>query len=444
MTRLQECLVLRDRDDVLWITSEAGSVTVGACIESIKSKQRNGWYNKRVAIGNISNLEYLFTLVFLDGVVSELLILPNDIDDRLRDDWLMQLDIDVLIEGDGLGLSSFVESSISDTPASIVDCSVPSMSKTIWYLPTSGTTDSPKLVPHNFDSLTRSIGVRSVVYDYTWISFYNIRRFAGLQVFLQAWMCSCPLILADELTTHDSLLQMMKRHNCNAASATPSMWRHLSMYPGFGDLNLKQITLGGEIADQSILDALSARFPHSKITHIYASTEAGVGFAVHDRKAGFPTSFLTLPPRGVSMKVDDNGHLWVESSFTRLDDERSSCDWVDSGDVVSVVGDRVLFEGRANGCINVGGYKVMPEEVESVIRELPQVINVQVRARMSSLLGNLVEALVVTTADTLFDSEFKKLVVRHCQSKLESYKVPAFVINVDMISLTSSGKISRR
>src|SRR5690606_28394717 len=85
---------------------------------------------------------------------------------------------------------------------------------------------------------------------------------------------------------------LMLQHSVNAVSATPSLWRQLMMTAQLSTLPLQQITLGGEIADQPLLDTLAALFPTARLLHIYASTEAGVGFAVADKRAGFPASWL--------------------------------------------------------------------------------------------------------------------------------------------------------
>jgi acyl-CoA synthetase (AMP-forming)/AMP-acid ligase II len=99
--------------------------------------------------------------------------------------------------------------------------------------------------------------------------------------------------------------------------------------------------------------------------------------------------------------------------------------------------------GRANGSINVGGNKVMPEEVESVIKELNDVAFVQVRARKSAMLGSLVEAAVTPVPGTVFDAAFQQRVASHCRARLDGFKVPAFVVAADGIHLTAAGKLSR-
>jgi acyl-CoA synthetase (AMP-forming)/AMP-acid ligase II len=280
--------------------------------------------------------------------------------------------------------------------------------------------------------------------EYIWGSLYSLRRFAGLQVFLQSWMCGTPLILNEEGNGLNDVLSRFIELGCNALSATPSMWRKLAMHPLFERLALKQITLGGEIVDQAVLDMLSKHFPEARITHIYASTEAGVGFAVRDGRAGFPSEYLSNPPLGVSMRIDEQGHLWFSTTVDQSSATNGVRGWIDSGDVVKEQVGRVQFLGRANGSINVGGNKVMPEEIESVIKELPDVAFVQVRARKSAMLGNLVEAVITTKAGIEIDNTFKKKVIAHCRSCLDGFKVPAFIVAADHIQLNTSGKVSRR
>jgi acyl-CoA synthetase (AMP-forming)/AMP-acid ligase II len=270
-----------------------------------------------------------------------------------------------------------------------------------------------------------------------------LRRFAGLQVFLQSWICGTPLILNEEDADLTKTLSRLTALCCNALSATPSMWRKISMHPLFDQMTLKQVTLGGEIVDQAVLDMLAKRFPEARLTHIYASTEAGVGFAVRDGKSGFPAEYLDRPPSGVSMRVDEQGHLWFCPSSHQSQDPNSDAIGIDSGDVVQIDASRVRFLGRANGSINVGGNKVMPEEIESVIKELAEVAFVQVRARKSAMLGNLVEAAIILAPDIVFDAAFKKKVVTHCRARLDGFKVPAFIVDAADFSLTTSGKLLR-
>ena len=446
MKSLFDRLLTFNSRDVLWVTEPFGHIDIATLTQVFGCINPLEWQGKRVAIGALPVLEFVTALAFLDGLVQVIVLLPTEDDQPTREARLEQAGIDIVIEGDGFGFERLLAhfdatDATGTTPPTVPDR--PPEIKTTWLLPTSGTTGTPKLIPHTFSTLTRSMTIRRIGDDYTWGCLYSLRRFAGLQVFLQSWMCGTPLILNEEGADLHDVLSRFISLGCNALSATPSMWRKLAMHPLFDRLTLEQITLGGEIVDQPILDMLVKRFPGARITHIYASTEAGVGFSVRDGRAGFPAAYLLQPPQGVRMRIDEQGHLWFESRLVESLALGTESVWIDSGDVVETQADRVRFLGRANGSINVGGNKVMPEEIESVIKELPNVAFVRVRARKSAMLGSLVEAAITPMPGTELDATLKKQVTAHCRARLDGFKVPAFIVAAETIELTPSGKLSR-
>ncbi len=444
-----KCLLERlssfNEEDVLWIAESIGFIEIGMLIQAINGVDSSEWKGKSVAIGALPAIEFLTTLVFLDGLAKKIILLPLEDAPHTREARLIDAKVDTVLENDGLGFTElFTQIELNGSLQSTYTTR-PKTTQTTWLLPTSGTTGDPKLIAHTFSTLTRSMSSRRVGDEFIWGSLYSLRRFAGLQVFLQSWMSSTPLVLNNEGVDIHELMNRFITTGCNALSATPSMWRKLSMYPLFDRLQLKQITMGGEIVDQVVLDMLKNKFPDARITHIYASTEAGVGFVVKDGKAGFPTDYLHHPPLGVAMRIDEFDHLWLRtSSENLLSASNAEYKWIDSGDVVKVQGDRIHFLGRANGSINIGGNKVMPEEVEAVIKELTEVAFVQVRARKSTLLGSLVEAVIIPSLGCVVDDSFKKRVITHCRNKLESFKVPAFIVSSNDIQMTASGKLLRK
>lgn len=446
MKFLAEKIATFDADDILWLTKDEVPIDASHLCCAIAHVPVKNWQGKRVALGSMPVVELVFALIFLDGLAEVILILPTEDDAQTRSARLAQANIDVVVGFDGIGFSKLFDMARSETGSNRSSLQIakrPVPVETNWLLPTSGTTGTPKLISHSIASLIRSMTERRMTDEYVWGSLYSLRRFAGLQVFLQSWICGTTLILNEEGADLTEVLTGYLAQGCNAISATPSMWRKLSMHPLSGELMLKQITLGGEIVDQAVLDMLTKRYPSARITHIYASTEAGVGFAVRDGKPGFPLGYLDSPPSGVAMRVDDHGHLWFCTASDQNSDSNADSTWIDSGDVVEIHENRVLFVGRANGSINVGGNKVMPEEVESIIKELPEVAFVQVRARKSAMLGNLVEATITPASDIKFDAALKKKIITHCRAKLDDFKVPAFIVAAEAIELTASGKISR-
>ncbi|WP_413432503.1 ANL family adenylate-forming protein [Crateriforma spongiae] len=361
-----------------------------------------------------------------------MLLLPNGLDAEQRQTLMRQVHATPWSEIE-------VESSADDLAEPI---------RTRWILATSGTTGTPKLVEHTLESLTRSASfdVR-IGAQHTWSSLYNLRGFAGLQVFLQAWCGGSRFVMHRGELSLAERIHRMARHGATALSATPTMWRKLLMTGGVESMPLKRITLGGEIADQKILDALADSFSGVKIRHIYASTEVGVGFSVRDGRAGFPVNFLDQAQGNVRLRVRE-GRLWLKSdgpggrfvqSSPSMHDED---DFIDTGDLVVQNGDRFEFLGRAGGAINVGGNKVQPEEIERFLLGLDPVAEARVHAKKSPFTGSIV-AVDIVPADSVDAATVRKVVTKACRAELPAYKVPAMIRVVDSIATNANGKVMR-
>jgi len=313
---------------------------------------------------------------------------------------------------------------------------------TSWVMGTSGTTGTPKLIPHNLASLTATtktdlaIGAR-----HHWGLLYDPARFAGLQVLLQALISGAVLVAPEIEQGLDSALDFMAEHGVTSLSATPSYWRKILMSPAVDSLKLTQLTLGGEIADQAILSALRRAFPEGRIVHIYASTEAGVGFSVGDDKAGFPFDYLADGGlKGVQLRVRDDGHLLIRKIHNS--GPSFNGEFFDTEDIVEVKADRVHFLGRASGTINVGGNKVTPETVEAILCSHPSVVAARVFRKPNSLMGNLVVAEVQISASASTEITVNAL-NEFCRAHLERWQCPASIRVVEHIGLAASGKLSR-
>jgi acyl-CoA synthetase (AMP-forming)/AMP-acid ligase II len=210
-----------------------------------------------------------------------------------------------------------------------------------------------------------------------------------------------------------------------------------------------QITLGGEVVDQMILNSLTRHFPDARLVHIYATTEVGRCFSVTDGLQGFPRKFLDAPSAdGVEMRIHDN-ELFVRSKNAMAGydpysfQKDSSHDWMATGDMVNIIDDRVIFTGRKTDIINVGGNKVHPVEVEQVIRSIPGVCNVRVFGKRSSISGQLVACEIVRD-NAVTDAELREAVQLVCQAKLAPYQRPRLINMVEQIELSAAQKMIRR
>jgi acyl-CoA synthetase (AMP-forming)/AMP-acid ligase II len=117
--------------------------------------------------------------------------------------------------------------------------------------------------------------------------------------------------------------------------------------------------------------------------------------------------------------------------------------YINTGDLVELRNNRVYFLGRDSGAINVGGNKVIPEEVEAVIREVEGVAEVVIKPKNSGVMGQLVTAEVQPTETVTDKKALKQAIISHCRQHLEKFKVPALIRFVTAVECNPTGKVNR-
>lgn len=271
-----------------------------------------------------------------------------------------------------------------------------------------------------------------------------------MQILLRALLGGASLILSRPGEAVADHLQRLAAEKVSHISGTPTHWRRVLMTKSESGFDPAYIRLSGEIADQAVLDALAAAFPRAAIGHAYASTEAGVGFDVTDGREGFPATYLDQPRNGVELRILD-GCLQLRSprratSYAGRPDLllADAEGWVDSGDMVAVSEGRCHFLGRRSGVINVGGLKVHPEEIETVIARHADVRQAKVRPRKSPIIGSIVVADVVLRNSAADAEAVKRDIITLCREALPVHKVQAMVNIVTQIDMTAGGKVSRQ
>jgi acyl-coenzyme A synthetase/AMP-(fatty) acid ligase len=320
---------------------------------------------------------------------------------------------------------------------------------TEWVLFTSGTTGRPKMVLHTLDSLSGPVSDGITVPD-VWGTFYDVRRYGGLQILLRALIGGGSMVLCDEPMA--DFLPRASRLGVMRISGTPSHWRRALQLPELQALRPNYVRMSGEIADQPTINRLRRAFPMASVDHAFATSEAGVGFTVQDFLAGFPASFLPHPNdnTAIEMKIED-GSLRLRSARVAkgylggVPFPISEDGFVDTNDLVLFENGRYYFQGRREGVINLAGLKVFPEEVEDVLISHPMVRMARVRPLPSKLSGQIVAADIVPLHDLAaadFDSlcnELRSL----CVATLTAHKAPIRWFQVDSIELGPSGKVKR-
>ena len=413
--------------------------------------------DRSVVLLTKDQLTAALALIELDGVARRMVLCPPD----LLPEHLPMVVRDA--EADACVVDEQTAASASDVPAFFAirpDLTRSGISRrcscgTEWVLLTSGTTGVPKLVLHTLESLTNALraGARAPAEQATWSTFYDIRRFGGLQVFLRG-VHAGSLVLSDPAEAVSDFLSRAAAAAVTHISGTPSHWRRAFMSGAAATIAPRYVRLSGEIADQPILDSLRVAYPAATVAHAFASTEAGVAFEVRDGTAGFPAA-LVGSPGAVELRVADET-LRIRSPGTAqrylgqgAEPLRGTDGFVDTGDRLAEQAGRYYFMGRRGGVINVGGLKVHPEEVEAVLNAHPWVRMSLVRARRNAITGAIVTADVVIAAEEsgrgappAVDVLTRELTER-CRHSLAPHKVPAQIRIVPTLEVSGSGKLVR-
>jgi acyl-coenzyme A synthetase/AMP-(fatty) acid ligase len=310
------------------------------------------------------------------------------------------------------------------------------------FVLTSGTTGVAKLVDHTWQTLNTRPREKALVEEETWFVPYQVGSYAWYQMIcLGLFQDGQHIINADA----NDLVSSFTRNasSITAMSSTPTFWRVINMSvdeAALRSIPIRSISLGGEIVDQALLDRLGSLYPEADIRHIYASTEAGAAIVVKDRRAGFPKAFLDRPQRSASIRVAD-GRLFVQSQFSQAAACGRADQWLDTGDLVEVVDDRVYFRGRdKETVINVGGMKAFPTEIEAHLLEHPDVLWAHVKARRAPLVGALPTASLVFAKPIRKPEEVEAELSKFLRNRLPSHAVPRVWEFLDAIPVKASLK----
>jgi len=222
--------------------------------------------------------------------------------------------------------------------------------------------------------------------------------------------------------------------------------------------SLRVVTSSGAMFSGEVKAGLLERLaPGAAVLDFIGATEGVMGLSVATREAPAVTGRFTPDP-GVVVIGDDGapvrpgsgapgvialpaiaeGYYKDEArtaaTFRELDGRR----YVVPGDVATVEanGDLVLL-GRGSSCINTGGEKVFPEEVEEVLKEHPAVEDALVFGVPDERFGQRVVAVASAARDA---SETAEEVLAEARTKLAAYKLPRTVRMVDTVPRTAVGK----
>ncbi len=282
------------------------------------------------------------------------------------------------------------------------------------------------------------------------------------------WLCEAAVFVYDfDKFSAEDILPMFKKHNITTFCAPPTMYRFfikedLSKY----DLSsIEYSTVAGEALNPEVYEQWK-KATGLKLMEGFGQTETTLtvanlwGMNPKPGSMGKPSPLYDvdiLLEDGSSAGVGETGEIVVKTNKNfpcglymgyYRDEEATKSSYDNNiyhtGDLAWRDEDGYLwYVGRADDVIKSSGYRIGPFEIESVIMELPYVLECAITAVPDEIRGQIVKATIVLTKGTKKTDELKTEIQNYVKTHTAPYKYPRIVEFIDELPKTISGKIRR-
>jgi acyl-CoA synthetase (AMP-forming)/AMP-acid ligase II len=296
---------------------------------------------------------------------------------------------------------------------------------------TSGSTGEPKGILHNCEHvmkkfITERPGWRSIL-------FLLMDHFGGFNTFLGAFAYGGVAVCVRDRSP-EAVCQAIQDARATLLPTTPTFINLMiasNVYRAFDLSSVELITYGTEVMPEATLAKVHAIFPNAQIKQTYGLSELGV---LRSKSESDASLWVKIGGAGFEVKIVDDV-LWVRSEANMIGylNAPSPFDaegWMCTGDHVETKGEYMRIIGRKSDMINVGGQKVFPAEVETVLLEAPNVREATVYGGPHPIMGNVVLARISLDAPEAPESLTERLRA-HCIKRLQKFKIPVRFAIVD-------------
>lgn len=308
----------------------------------------------------------------------------------------------------------------------------------------SGSTGKPKAMVHNLDTLIDSFKDKKEK-SMNMLVFLMFDHIGGLNTVFNA-LCMGACLIIPKIKDAKTICELIEKYKIMVLPSSPTFLNLILIseeYKNYDLSSLRMITYGTETMPQSLLLKLKEVFPKVKFLQTFGTSETGISTTSSKSSNSL---FMKLEDINGEYKIVEN-ELWLRSKTQVLGYLNASMDsftsdgWFKTGDLVEVDGEYIKIIGRAKEVINVGGQKVLPAEVESIILEMEEISDCMVYAEQNAITGQTVVCDVVLNKNI---ENIKKRVRVFCKDRLDAYKIPTKVNVVDKTNFSDRFKKIRR
>ena len=308
----------------------------------------------------------------------------------------------------------------------------------------SGSTGKPKAMIHNLDTLIDSFKDKKEK-SMNMLVFLMFDHIGGLNTVFNA-LCMGACLIIPKIKDAKTICELIEKYKIMVLPSSPTFLNLILIseeYKNYDLSSLRMITYGTETMPQSLLLKLKEVFPKVKFLQTFGTSETGISTTSSKSSNSL---FMKLEDINGEYKIVEN-ELWLRSKTQVLGYLNASMDsftsdgWFKTGDLVEVDGEYIKIIGRAKEVINVGGQKVLPSEVESIILEMEEISDCMVYGEKNAITGQTVVCDVVLNKNI---ENIKKRVRVFCKDRLDAYKIPTKVNVVDKTNFSDRFKKIRR
>ncbi len=304
----------------------------------------------------------------------------------------------------------------------------------------SGSTGKPKAILHDFEKLLETLPPSGR--PWKTLVFLLLDHIGGINSLLRIVRSGGTAVSITERKP-DLVCAAIEQHGIELLPTSPTFLNMLLMsrlYEVYDLSSLELITYGTEVMPATTLRAVRQALPKVRLKQTYGLSEFGI---FSTQSEGSDSLWMRIGRGEVETKIVD-GTLRVRGATAMLGylnapSPFDSEGWFDTNDEVEVQGDLMRILGRRSDIINVGGEKVYPAEVESVLLGMENVRDVAVRGRRSPITGQVVSVSVVLEQPEDLAS-LKRRIWQHCQGRLTRNQMPAVVEVVGKSEVTGRFK----